>query len=235
MKRPPFVNESIYHIYNRGVEKRNVFLDEKDHLRFINNLSYFNDKNINAVSHNLRRDVFSSSSSLYEVEPRTGKVQEPFVDIFAFVLMPNHFHLLMKQRTENGVVKFMQKLGTGYTMYFNTKYERVGSLFQGKFKAVLVERDAHLLYLPHYIHFNPLDLIPVRGRTSYRDRIRFLENYRWSSFPDYIGKKNFPFATRREFLCELFGDRKRYEKEAREWLRSKERVFDLTKEVLLED
>ena len=90
----------------------------------------------------------------------------PIVEILAFVLMPNHFHLILQQKVDSGITKFMHKLGTGYTMYFNEKYSRVGHLFQGRFKAVLVEKDHHFLYLPHYIHLNPLDLMNVRGSTS---------------------------------------------------------------------
>jgi len=113
----------------------------------------------------------------------------------------------------------MQKLGTGYTMYFNTKYDRVGSLFQGRFKAVLLEKDAHFLYLPNYIHFNSLDLMPNRGSASVEEKMRFLENYKWSSFPDYIGKKNFPSVTQRGFLAETLGDKARYRKEVKNWLK----------------
>src|SRR3989344_7215508 len=206
MQKPKFVENKIYHIYNRGVEKRKTFLDKQDYLRFIHNLFEFNDE---AATKNL---FFYFNRLTSEVEPHYLKPnREPrklLVNILAFCLMPNHFHLLVQQIKENGVVRFMQKLGTGYTMYFNQKYERVGGLFQGRFKAILVNEESHFIHLPYYIHSNPLDL-NYGGSTS----IKFLENYQWSSFPDYIGKKIFPSVTSREFLLEFWGGEKEYAKE----------------------
>ena len=159
MKRPFFKENCIVHIYNRGVDKRTVFLDDGDYIRFIHYLFVLNDKKQDI---NLGRKLI-----MKEVEPPSlKKPRELLVEILAFVLMPNHYHLLLKQKSENGITKFMQKIGTGYTMFFNEKYPRTGSLFQGRFKAVLLKRDAHFLFLPHYIHLNPLDLINVRGSTS---------------------------------------------------------------------
>ena len=128
----------------------------------------------------------------------------------------------------------MQKLGTGYTMYFNKKHERVGSLFQGRFRAVLVEQEPHFIHLPYYIHCNPLDLrFPEWREGEIRDHkraMRFLEDYKWSSFPDYIGKKNFPSVTQREFLREFFGGPKQYKKSTLGWLREMdlETISDVT-------
>ena len=117
----------------------------------------------------------------------------------------------------------MQKLGTGYTMYFNQKYERVGSLFQGRFKAVAVLKEKHLLYLPFYIHLNCLDLIEPDWRNgkieNFKKAINFLESYHWSSYLDYIGKKNFPSVTQRQFLLKCLGGEKEYEESTVEWLK----------------
>lgn len=218
MVKPPFLANHIYHIYNRGVEKRDIFMDDGDYIRFIHHLFSFNDIN---TPINLRRDEFKMN----EVEPRSSDKydREPLVEILAFTLMPNHYHLMVRQRVEGGIIKFMQKLGTGYTMYFNTKYDRVGPLFQGRFKAVLVEKDAHFLYLPHYIHFNPLDIMPMYGQSSHssvEEKLKFLESYRWSSFPDYVGKRNFPSVISREFLFERFGGENGYKKEVEEWFKN---------------
>ena len=202
MKKPQFVEDCIYHIYNRGVEKRKTFLDQKDYLRFIHDLFELNDE---APVQNV---LYYFDPKSMEVQPRYiwGKERHKrklLVEILVFTLMPNHYHLLVKQKAKNGIVRFMQKLGTGYAMYFNQKYERVGALFQGRFKAVRVENDAHFLHLPHYIHTNPLEL-KYGGSTSinWKQGIKYLQNYRWSSFPDYIGKKNFPSVTSRDFLLD---------------------------------
>jgi len=205
MKKPNFISGNIYHIYNRGVEKRDIFMEDLDYFRFIHDLFVFN--NIDAVLP-------------MEIQPPKRKLM---VEILAFALMPNHFHLLIRQKEKEGIVKFMQKLGTGYTMYFNQKYERVGSLFQGRFKAVAVLKEKHFLYLPFYIHLNCLDLIEPDWRNgkieNLKKAIKFLESYRWSSYLDYIGKKNFPSVTQRQFLLKCFGEEKEYKKSTVEWLK----------------
>ncbi|OGN01512.1 MAG: hypothetical protein A3B91_00040 [Candidatus Yanofskybacteria bacterium RIFCSPHIGHO2_02_FULL_41_29] len=136
--------------------------------------------------------------------------------------MPNHFHLLIRQKADNGIVQFMRKLGTGYAMYFNKKYDRVGSLFQGKFKAVLINEDEHFKYLPYYIHLNSLDLISPEWREfkikDYNKAINFLNKYRWSSYLDYSGYKNFPSITQRYFLEEFIGKPSKYKKDTENWL-----------------
>ena len=122
----------------------------------------------------------------------------------------------------------MQKFGTGYTMYFNKKQERTGSLFQGSYKAVPVSREVHFIHLPYYIHFNPLDLIMPEWREekikNYQKAIKFLEAYRWSSHLDYIGKKNFPSVTQREFLLKIFSGSENYREKVKNWLKEMDLV-----------
>jgi putative transposase len=230
MKRPQFVKNQIYHIYNRGVERRKIFSSNNDHLRFINGMYEFNNDNptTNTLYH-------LKSQKNIEVEPRYYQPEKPrelLVEILAFVLMPNHFHFLLKQTRENGIVKFMQKIGTGYTMYFNKKDERVGPLFQGKFKAVLIEKESHFIYLPSYIHLNPLELMNYRGSTSIEKTTsiekNFLENYKWSSYPDYIGHKNFPSITSRNQYLEFFGGKEGYKNEIK-------RLLEVNDKKTLED
>lgn len=112
--------------------------------------------------------------------------RELLVNIHAFCLMPNHYHLLLTERIDGGISKFMKKVNMGYAKYFNQKYERKGALFEGRYKSILVKNDAHFIYLPYYIHLNPLDLIMPGWRKNkiydYKKAIQFLENYRWSSF-----------------------------------------------------
>lgn len=222
MNKPKFISEPncIYHIYNRGVEKRKIFLDDQDYFRFIHDLFEFNDEAL-AVNLYYKQSNFKS----YEVQPRKikRKPRKLIVEILAFCLMPNHFHLLLRQSSKDGIVKFMHKLGTGYSMYFNGKYERVGGLFQGRFKAILIDNETYFLYLPYYIHSNPLDLImpnwKEEGIRNWREAKNFLEDYRWSSHFDYIGKKNFPSVTQRDFLLKVFGSDKEYMKGIERWLK----------------
>ncbi len=202
MKKPVFVDGHIYHVYNRGVEKRDVFLNEGDYFRFVHHLYELNDsKPVRNVHYFLNHKTGNvESRKLFGTQER-----DVLVEIFVFTLMPNHFHLILRQVQENGIVRFMQKLGTGYTMYFNKKYERVGCLFQGPFKACHILEEAHLIHLPHYIHTNPLPLT-----NNGVNPIKYLENYKWSSFPDYIGIRNFPRVTEREFLLDIFGGEEKY-------------------------
>ena len=233
MRNIRFVNEGIYHVYNRSVEKREIFVDDQDRFRFIHDLFEFNDE-APAVNLYYKRPLIQS----YEAKPRKIEQQKRklLVEILAFVVMPNHFHLLLRQIKENGISNFMHKLGTGYAMYFNQKYERAGSLFQGTYKAILVNQEAHFIHLPYYIHFNPLDLKFPEWRDreikNYKQAMKFLENYRWSSFLDYIGKKNFPSVTQREFLNEFFEGPENYKKDAMKWLKEMdlEEIEDFTLE-----
>ena len=227
MRKFKFENTSIYHLYNRGVEKRTIFLNDEDYYRFIHNLYEFNNE---APAENVYY------RKLYEVGPhKINKAQ--LVKIHAFCLMPNHFHLLLRQTKDNGIQTFMKKIGTGYAMYFNQKYQRVGGLFQGRFKAVRVERNEHLSYLHYYIHLNPLGLIASEWKKNeikdINKVIEFLESYRWSSYLDYIGKKNFPSVINKEFLLELIESPEKYKKNIIEWLKEKN-LTDITSSVLLD-
>ena len=204
IKRPQFVNREIYHIILRGIEKRDVFIDEKDHLRFIHDLFEFNDRdaavNVPYYFKRLYRDNFS-------VERRERKLRKLLVEILSFCLMPNHVHLILRQLKEKGISLFMQKLG-GYSTYFNKKYDRVGSLFQRPFRGVHIKTDDQLMITTSYVHINPADLVEPgwkeEGVKNPKKVMKFLESYRWSSYSDYLGKKNFPSLTQREFLNKIF-------------------------------
>src|SRR3989344_1043630 len=217
MKKPPFINNEIYHIYNRGVEKRSIFKDDADRFRFIHDLFEFNDQEpATNVQYRFHKHG-SKTQSKNDKSPR-----KLLIEILAFCLMPNHYHLLVRQKKQKGVINFMQKFGTGYTLYFNQKHSRVGPLFQGRFKAVLISEHKHILYLPHYIHLNPLDLTSPQWREgsikNHNNAMKFLETYRWSSLLDYLGQKNFPSLTSRAFLLELFGGGEKYKEDLATYL-----------------
>ncbi len=221
MERPIFTNNSFYHVYNRGVDKRDIFLDEDDYYRCIHDLYEFNDEEdvlsfSQPVRHANAHIIGSRTPDDMGVKPR-----KKLVKILSFCLMPNHYHLLAMQLKGGGITKFMRKLGTGYTNSFNLKYERSGHLFQGKFKAIHVDSDSYLTHLTRYIHLNPLDLIEPhwkeRGVSNWDKSSKFLKNYRWSSYPDFIGEKNFPSVTDRNFLNNYFDESRDYESFIKEW------------------
>ncbi|MDP2668733.1 MAG: transposase [bacterium] len=228
----PAIGE-IYHIYNRGVEKRDIFSNDQDRLRFTQSLVIFNDQSPTFNNYRLPKN-----NTLFEVGLPTER--EKMVEIMAFALMPNHYHLMVRGITENGVTEFMRKLGTGYTNYFNTKYERVGPLFQGRFKAALVKNERHFLYLPYYIHLNPLDLIDKKWRTQDISGIikikKFLESYKWSSHLDYAEEQNFPEIIDKEFLSAIFESPAQYKKDLLNWVSENnlEEIADIALEPTLE-
>jgi len=199
MRKTIFAEGEIYHIYNRGADKREVFADDCDKSRFVYDL-----ERMNCAAPVLHSGYFFARPRLARSEDsrRSENACQKLVDILAFALMPNHFHLLLIQRSKGGIAAFMQKLGTAYTMFFNKKHQRTGVLFQGVFKCVRIKEESHFEGIPFYIHANPLKLMPPFP--SVELEMEFLRKYKWSSFQDYAGGDNFPAITNRELLEEFF-------------------------------
>ncbi|HEY4473582.1 MAG TPA: transposase [Candidatus Paceibacterota bacterium] len=208
----------FYHVLNRGVEGRALFLDSSDYVRFVHNLYQFNDTAPAAAS---ERRHFSN------VGFTKPYIRERIVDIHGWCLMKNHYHLLLSERVEGGLSLFLRKLNVGYANYFNERYERSGTLFQGRTKKILIEKDAQFNYILHYIHLNPLDYLKGaegwrirskgKGIKSAKAALDYLEHYRWSSYLDYCGKENFPSVVTTEFFGDAFG---KYETAIREYLKN---------------
>jgi len=185
------LDKKIYHIYNRGVEKRSIFEDDSDRWRFLQGLYLFNDKRLShRVLFNFKRsDKPLNIKTLKEKVPPEDK--EPLLKIMVDCFIPNHFHLIIEEIVEDGLSKFMQKHGIGYTNYFNKKYDRVGSLFQGGYKSVRVENERYLKYLLVYINvLNPAELI----ESNYKEEgikdidkvMKFAADYEWSTHKEYL-------------------------------------------------
>lgn len=172
-----------------------IVRDEKDKWRFIQGLRFFNDSHssLNLLrSLSLLKPGFNRLDSVFEMGwPPNWPEKNPLVKILGYCLMPNHFHLLLKEIQEGGISKFMHKLGVGYTNYFNLKYQEVGRVFQGPFKAKLILEQRYLEYLLVYIQvINVLELFPkglqaVHGNLE--EAIEFINNYSFSSHSDYAG------------------------------------------------
>ena len=207
----------IYHVMSRGVDKRTIFQEDRDRIRFINNLYAFNDSK--PVFNNGRSDA---ASVMIDVEHQSLRNRDKLVELHAFCLMSNHYHLLMSPIEDNGVPKFMQKLNGGYVKYFNIKYSRKGRLFESTYKPVIVQDEPHFVYIPYYIHCNPLDITMPEWREHLLPNPlsawQFLETYRWSSHPDYLGFENFPLVTDRNFLLSFFDGTEEYSKSFETWL-----------------
>ncbi len=176
-----YIENGFYHIYNRGVEKRNIFMDDQDYKVFL----YF-----------LKRYLTETPKSPDRIQPGWKADLFNKLSLIAYCLMPNHFHLLIKQLTKEAIIDFMRALANSYVRYFNEKYERVGALFQGAYKAVLIENDLYLLHLTRYIHLNPSEVPPV-DRWHLKE---FLREYPYSSYGDYLGKRNTSWVRPEEIL-----------------------------------
>lgn len=207
----------IFHILNRGVEKRTVFLKESDYLRFVYNFYDFNDVKNVRFPYNQRR----YKTRLNEDWPKGEK--EELVDILSWVLLPNHPHILVQEKIDGGASIFSKKIFGGYTKYFNEANKRIGVLFQGRSKIIKVTEESHLVHLPFYIMTNPLDLIEPewreKGIQDFKRIIGFLEGYKYSSFHELTGKENFPFAINKELFYKLFRTNKEiFKKDFIRWI-----------------
>lgn len=178
-----FAPSEYYHVFNRGVEKRTIFKSSRDKQRFQKLLYLCNGDKIVHLS-NLAN--LNNGKSFYSID--RGR---PLVAIGAYCLMGNHFHILLQENVLGGISRFMQKLSTAYSMYFNLKNERTGALFEGKFCGRHVNNDLYLKYIYSYIHLNPVQHIEPEWKEKGIKKSRlvndYLHNYKFSSFSDYLG------------------------------------------------
>lgn len=187
--RKQFVENSYYHIYNRGVEKRQIFMDEMDYSVFISYLKNY----LLPKSEEFLRNILSDENSTLKQKAEALKLLKlnnfsETISLTAYCLMGNHFHLLVKQTMADGIDRFMNSLMTRYTMYFNRRHKRVGHLFQGNYKAVRIETEAQLLHLTRYIHQNPAS----KGHA--------FQTYPYSSYQQYISPTGIAWVKPEEIL-----------------------------------
>lgn len=236
-RKEGFENGEIYHVILRALDDNLIFKDVNDYYRGIFSIYEFN--NANPVTIQARRKARAAfKKSLKKVDRLPMSIQlTDFVDnrnmtveTLAFCFMPNHIHLLLKQIKENGISKFMQKVGIGYGKYFNEKYGRKGHVFQDAFKSVHIEDDKQFMVVASYIFTNPIALIEPGWKEcgvknhSVEEVANFLEEYKWSSYRDCIGIKNFDSVTQRDFLLEMMGGAGGCRKAVEDWVGHKKEL-----------
>jgi len=179
-----YVPDGIYHIYNRGVEKRSIFVNDKDYRVFLN----------------LLKLILTPEEELEDTDYITVKNKSESVELLSYCLMSNHFHLIIKQHDETGMTEFMRILSNAYVYYFNNRYKRVGSLFQGRYKAALIDKDEYLIHVSRYIHLNPLDTDSP------------LEDYPYSSYKHCLNINKKPLWLNPSPILEQFNTVNEYKK-----------------------
>jgi len=215
IRKTNFAQGEYYHIYNRGNSKQKIFRDKEDYLRFIS-LLYISNTDESFNFYDLNKN---SKLNVFQIE-RSNLL----VNIGSFCLMPNHFHILITQIGDGGISKFMQKLSTAYSMYYNKKYKRTGGLFEGKFKSQHVETDRHLKYLFSYIHLNPVKLIQKdwkeKGINDKEKVLNYLSKYPYSSYLDFTEDKRAQGSILNiDSFPNYFPNKASFVKEVFEWLR----------------
>lgn len=204
LRKQSFAVGEYYHLYNRGTEKRKIFLDKNDYDYFLF-LMYI----CNTIKSIKLRDVGENFDR-----------EEIIVDIGAFCLMPNHFHILVREKKESGISKYMLKLMTGYSMYFNKKYKRTGKLYEGVFKSTHASKDIYLKYLYSYIHLNPAKIIDKNWKENKSHNMEklldYVFKYQYSSLKEYTEEK-FKIINPQQFPA-YFKKPIDHKKELFEWL-----------------
>ena len=192
-----YLSETYYHLYNRGVNKRRIFIDSEDYAVFMNLLKRYLD-----------------NQPAKDNKGREYKRLHSKIELLAFCLMPTHYHLLVYQHTPEAITELIRPVATAYTMFFNKKYKRQGPLFQSRFRAAVVNKEAYLQHISRYLHLNPEDY----------------QNWEFSSLPYFMGKKNSGWV-RPDRILELFDDRHEYKTFVEDYAEHK-RMLDLIKSEL---
>jgi len=237
-RKEQFVNGEIYHLVVKGINGNEIFKDIDDHYRGVFSIYEFNNaKQVTIRQRRKERMRFKEEMKKITQEfqkvsvdrnPLSVDFRDKLVEVLAFCIMPNHLHLLLRQLKEGGIIKFMLKLGAGYGGYFNRKYNHEGHVFQKRFTAVHIKNEEQLKTVFVYIHTNPISLIEPKwkeiGIKNPEKCIQFLEEYRWSSYLDYIGKKSFPSVSDRDFILRIMGGEEGCKEFVEAWIKYKGKI-----------
>lgn len=228
-RQTSLVNNEFYHLCLRAVGDTTIFVDKNDYYRGVFSIYEFNNANWVSIWKRRRNRIVQKKKEFGRspTPPELIDERDKFVKILAFSLMPNHIHLLVSQLKDNGISSFMQKVGGGYANYFNKKYVRKGHLFN-QFRAIHIKTDEQFQNVFIYIHTNRISLIePGWKENGIKDIDKvtdFLENDKWHSYPDYLGSRNFPSVTDREFILEITGGSEGCRQIMNDWIKYKKGV-----------
>lgn len=195
----PLVNGEVYHIFNRGITSQPTFLDKRDYQRALESIFYYQNSNPPVKYSRFLSLPLKERSGVLE---NLAKQKNLLAEIISYCLIPNHLHFLLRQTKNNGISKFIGNFSNSYTRFFNTKRERTGPLFTGKFKSVRIETQEQLLHVSRYIHLNPYTAFVVKT-------LEDLENYSYSSFPEFLRKVNSDFCSK-DLILNAFKNREHY-------------------------
>lgn len=227
-RKEQFEDGQVYHIISRAIDDNLIFKDINDYYRGIFSIYEFN--NDNPVTIQKKRQARKSRGRASTNSEEFVDERDKLVEVLAFCFMPNHIHLLLRQSRDGGISRFMAKLGSGYARYFNQRHQRKGYVFQNRFKSVHIKNDGQVVVVASYIFTNPVALIEPGWKEngirkhSVKEVIKFLEDYKWSSYQDYIGIKNFPSVTNREFVLGVINGEAGCKDAVQNWIEYKKEV-----------
>jgi len=198
MRVEPYTVGSYLHVIKRGARGMNIVREESDKWRFLKSLYLLND---NFLDHNW---MISTKDEDMFYRPEEWPERKPIVEVVAYTLLPNHFHLLLKETNEGGVSQFMKKIGQSMTNHANIKYEETGSLFQGAFKSKTCTEDTYLRYLFAYVMVkNTFEMYPEGGlvgaQNNFEDAWQWGSKYPFSSLSEYTNTRITPILTKQTF------------------------------------
>lgn len=223
MRTTQFVNGEYYHVFNRGVNRVDIFHSYANFQHFYHSLYLFND-----LTYQHRGGYPHLRDTLLAAHKVLADERQPFVKIFAFCILSNHFHLFLQQIVDDGIPTFMHKIGSGYAHYHNRRHDRTGPLFDGKYKAIHIDNEAYFVHVPRYIHLNALDTADVPWRdgevVDWSLATEKLNAYPWSSHEVYRGKDQELPVVDTEMPRRLFASPNEYDNFLRSW--SGRYVFD---------
>lgn len=178
-RKTPLITGEMYHVFNRSVARQPIFDNDRMKNRFLKLIEFYR-----LCDPPMRFSYFNRlpRDRKKELQNTIDAAKELFVEILAFAIMPNHFHLLLKQVKENGISRFLSQIQNSFAKFFNTDSERSGSAFQQEFKNVHIETENQMVHTIRYIHLNPLTSYVIKSPNE-------LDSYQWTSFPDYLARE----------------------------------------------